>query len=209
VRKSFSVSSLLLIVTRLEVAVDEYRTNCGTFKKAKYSVRRQFETVHHIDSSTDQATVFELEPIQFLKNATEEEQRDMIAELKDQSCDDPFAMDLHDEVVAHFIIKRSPLLPVEFPLRHMHFLDWKAYRASDSQVVQCARPCLCDAVTTVLFETNPKCLADFLNPKVKVFEWRRDLHDVIIRRSGNEVIVGLCKHGKRHPLTSNLGRNLS
>ena len=140
-----------------------------------------------------QATLFKLEPVHFIENATEEEQRDMIAELKDQSCGDPFAVDLHDEVIAQFIIKRSPLLPVDFPLRHMHFLDWKAYRASDDQVVQWAGPRLCDAVATVLFETNPKCLEDFLNPKVKVFEWRRHLHDVVIRRSGNEVIVSFCK----------------
>jgi hypothetical protein len=194
VSKPFPASLLLLTVSSIEVTVDEYRTNCGTFKKEKYSVRRQMETARRVDSSTEQTTIFKLEPMHFIQNGTEEEQRDMIAELKDQSCGDPFAVDLHDEVISQFIIKRSPLLPVDSPLRHMHILDWKSYRDSTNPVVQQAGPRLCDAVATILLETNAKCLKDFLSPAIQVFEWRRDLHDVVIRRSGNEVIVRLSEH---------------
>lgn len=96
----------------------------------------------------------------------------------------------------------------------MHILSWNAYCAaitraqkateeegdgdSDGSVVmQYVRPRLCDAIATVLFETSSKCLDAFLDPTVKVFEWRHEYSGssrrlcVVIRREGNEVIVSL------------------
>ncbi|KAJ4378150.1 hypothetical protein N0V83_000983 [Neocucurbitaria cava] len=76
------------------------------------------------------------------------------------------------------------------PARHPHILDVKAYKGSSDKIIQSALPRICDAVVTVLYLTSPKCLADFLDPTVKIFEWRRDGNCLMIRREGNNIIVG-------------------
>ncbi|KAF2133389.1 hypothetical protein P153DRAFT_393210 [Dothidotthia symphoricarpi CBS 119687] len=123
-------------------------------------------------------------------NLTAQEHTDLMDELADRSCGNPHGSDAHDEVMQQFFSSCCKALPASRPARHMHIVDRDAYLNSKDNIVQSAFPRLCDAVATVLHLTNPNCLQDFLNPNVKVFEWRRDGHCLLIRRDGNEVIVG-------------------
>jgi hypothetical protein len=72
----------------------------------------------------------------------------------------------------------------------MYVLNCGAYLDSDDNIVRCALPRLSDAVATILYGTNPKCLDAFLDPDVKIFEWRRSGNRIMIRREGSQVIVG-------------------
>src|SRR5689334_22509723 len=89
-----------------------------------------------------------------------------------------------------FYSSSVPSLPGSSPARHMHVLNWEAYMSSEDTLVRNALPRLCHAVAAVLYLTRPKCLEDFLNPGVEIFEWRRNRNSVMIHREGNEVIVG-------------------
>ena len=113
----------------------------------------------------------------------------MVEELDDKHCGNPFGADLHDEVIEAFFSHRYHNLPPHYPARHMHVIESETYTKCKDIVVEHAFPRLCDGVATVLLHTSPKCLDDFLNPKVKVFEWRRNIRHVAIRRVGNEVLV--------------------
>jgi hypothetical protein len=122
------------------------------------------------------------------RSLSEEEQT--ILELEDMDCGNPMGRDLHDSIMMPLRSRDYTLLPASAPTRHMHALDAKAYTTSTDPVVVAARPRLCDAVATILAYTSPQCLADFLNPEVEVFEWRRLINCVMIRREGNKVMVG-------------------
>lgn len=121
---------------------------------------------------------------------TTEERKQLILELEDMDCGNPWGRDAHDEVVAPFRSHAYTMLPANAPARHMHILDAKAYTSSQDDVVKTARPRLCDAVATVLAYTSSECLRAFLDPEVEVFEWRRLGNCVMIRREGNKVLVG-------------------
>lgn len=121
---------------------------------------------------------------------TPDEQQQSILELEDMDCGDPQGRDLHDTILTPFRSRDYPILPHHAPARHMHVLDAKAYTAATDPVVKAARPRLCDAVATVLAYTSPECIAAFLDPEVEVFEWRRLINCVMIRREGRNVVVG-------------------
>lgn len=118
------------------------------------------------------------------------EQEQTILELEDMDCGNPSGRDLHDDIIAPFRSRDYDALPASAPARHVHALDARAYTSSSDPVVRAARPRLCDAVATILAYTSPSCLADFLNPEVEVFEWRRLINCVMIRREGSQVTVG-------------------
>ena len=123
-----------------------------------------------------------------LTNASEEDRRDMEEELDDKSCSNPFGPDLHDEIIRPFFSARYTMLPPSYPARHMHIIKGTPWKTDDNVLCK-ASPRLCDGVATVLYKTDPKCLSAFLDPKNKVFEWRRTVLNVLIRRAGNEVLV--------------------
>ncbi|KAF2799573.1 hypothetical protein K505DRAFT_388109 [Melanomma pulvis-pyrius CBS 109.77] len=174
----------------LDQVLDTYRSRYGTAKHTR--PRGILETAPPTDGATTARGTesTSLEPCHYTKEVTEEELLDMASELKDKSCGNPLGTDLHDEVMEQFFSKRCPALPASFPARHMHLLEWQALLSSSDQTTQLASPRLCDAVATILHETHPRCLSDFLDPNVKVFEWRRNVHRIVIRRVGNAVLVG-------------------
>ncbi|KAF1841991.1 uncharacterized protein K460DRAFT_419968 [Cucurbitaria berberidis CBS 394.84] len=123
-------------------------------------------------------------------NLTLQEHDDMMHELADMNCGNPYGSDVHDEVMRQFWSRSHASLPTSFPARYPHLLNVNAYKESNDLIIKSAYPRLCDAVVTILQLTTPKCLVDFLDPNVKVFEWRRNGNCLMIRREGNEVIVG-------------------
>ncbi|CAE7215084.1 hypothetical protein CFE70_009871 [Pyrenophora teres f. teres 0-1] len=123
-------------------------------------------------------------------NFTVQKHEDVKHELLDRHSGNPYGMDAHDSVMSRFFATNVPDLPASNPPRHMHIIAHDAYLGSADAIVRCAMPRLCDAVATVLYLTNPKCLKEFLDPNVKVFEWRRSGNRIMIRREGDQVIVG-------------------
>ncbi|KAA8615698.1 hypothetical protein PtrSN002B_005002 [Pyrenophora tritici-repentis] len=123
-------------------------------------------------------------------NSTLQQLEDLRHELLDKRSGNPYGMDAHDTVMSRFFATDVPDLPASNPPRHMHIIAHDAYLDSADAIVRCAMPRLCDAVATVLYLTNPKCLIEFLDPNVEVFEWRRSGNRIMIRREGNQVIVG-------------------
>jgi hypothetical protein len=129
----------------------------------------------------------------------EERLRDTIAELCDPACGNALGSDMHDELMAEHKLFRNEHADLlsELPARYMHLVRWDMYANSrqHDDIVQYVRPRLCDAIATVLFEANPKCLDDFLNGDVRVFEWRHEFSQssrqtcVLVRREGNSVMV--------------------
>ncbi|XPS73343.1 hypothetical protein M3J09_005492 [Ascochyta lentis] len=124
------------------------------------------------------------------KDRTVDEREQLVLELEDMDCGNPWGRDTHDDVIAPFRSCAYAALPAKAPARHMHVLDANSYLSSKDDVVKTARPRLCDAVATILAYTSLKCLEDFLDPEVEVFEWRRLGNCVMIRRERNEVLVG-------------------
>ncbi|KAF1365529.1 hypothetical protein EJ07DRAFT_151019 [Lizonia empirigonia] len=121
---------------------------------------------------------------------TVNEQEQLILELEDMDCGNPWGRDAHDDIIGLFRSKRYDKLPADAPARHMHVLNATSYISNSDPVAKAARPRLCDAVATVLAYTSLECLEAFLDPKVEVFEWRRLGNCVMIRREGREVVVG-------------------
>jgi hypothetical protein len=124
-------------------------------------------------------------------NLTLQEHEDFMYELADKNCGNPNGPDAHDKVMYQFYQARCKILPVSNPAGHLHLVDSKTYLDDKDKIVKQARPRLVDAVATVLYKTSPKCLADFMDSRIKVFEWRRDGNCVMIHRDGNQVIVGM------------------
>jgi hypothetical protein len=123
-------------------------------------------------------------------NLTEQEHADFIDEFADKNCGNPNGVDAHDEVMQQFYRRDVNFLPASHPARHMHLIAHTAYLSDKDTIVKQARPRLADAVATVLYNTSPKCLAEFLDSDVKTFEWRRDGNCLMIHREGNQVIAG-------------------
>jgi hypothetical protein len=123
-------------------------------------------------------------------NLTLQEHEDYMDELADKDCGNPGGRDAHDEVMEQFYSPDCSALSARNPAGHPHLLQPEVYLNDKDIIVQNARPRLVDATATMLYKTGPKCLADFLDFNVKVFEWRRNGKCLMIRRVGNEVLVG-------------------
>ena len=127
----------------------------------------------------------------------DERLQDEIEELCNTYYYDPNG-DLNDEVMKQLFIKSTHLFPSLTPdsPRNMHIVDLVALFKSEDPLVKHTRPRLCDAVATVLSHTDKACLQAFLDPSVEEFTYRREIDNnkgglmLIIRREGNEVIVG-------------------
>lgn len=165
----------------LESALQSFVEHRGTFKGIPHIKSHRFKAEQ---DSTKSSKVIGGDKL------TAQQREDYLHELADRNCGNPRGIDAHDEVMKQFYQRGCAFLPVAGPSNHPHLLDYKSYLADDDHVVQAARPRLADAVATVLYQTSPKCLTDFLRPDIKVFEWCRDGNHVMIRRSGKEVIVG-------------------
>ncbi|KAJ4313528.1 hypothetical protein N0V94_006914 [Neodidymelliopsis sp. IMI 364377] len=124
------------------------------------------------------------------RTRTAEEQEQLILELEDMDCGNPWGRDAHDDIIAPIFSHAYAMLSASAPARRMHVLDSEAYISSKDPVVKTARPRLCDAVATILAYTSQECLEAFLDPNVEVFEWRRLGNCVMIHRQGNQVFVG-------------------
>lgn len=180
-----------------------YRSKHGTFKSSKSPNKLGQRPMTTTTFSLSHDGISRLDDDGLSKEgklrSIEESRRDMIEELCDPAWSNPTEPDLHDQVMQQFVISNYKILPGDYPVRHMHVLAYLRYRESSDTVVQTAMPRLCDGVATVLFETSPQCLDDFLDPKVKLFEWgcyasqSSSSSSVVIRREGNEVIVS-CTH---------------
>jgi hypothetical protein len=126
---------------------------------------------------------------------TFEEHENLIEELQDVDCGGPFNPDAHDGIMEQFYLRRPVVLgpvvlPELQPACYMHVIDVSSYKECNDNIVARALPRLWDTVATVLYQTNAKCLQDFPDPNVKTFEWRKRPNHMMIRREGNEVIVG-------------------
>ncbi|KAH7400646.1 hypothetical protein DE146DRAFT_631742 [Phaeosphaeria sp. MPI-PUGE-AT-0046c] len=159
----------------LENAVHSFTAHRGTFKGIPHFKSHAFEAQQDVVRGS---------------NLTAQQREDYLHELADKNCGNPHGFDAHDEVMKQFYQASCPALPISAPSDQPHVLDYKSYLADEDTVVQAARPRLADAVATVLYMTSPRCLAEFLDPNVKTFEWRRDGNHVMIRRTGKDVIVG-------------------
>ena len=149
-------------------------------------------TSHSADTTVSTFTSSDTNPIPQVCTPTLTFQQldDLKHELLDKNSGNPQGSDVHDSVLSQFYSNDSSDLPASNPPRHMHLLAQDAYMDSRDTIVRCAMPRLCDAVATVLYLTSPKCLEEFLNPHVKVFEWRRSGNGIMIRRDANRVVVG-------------------
>jgi hypothetical protein len=116
--------------------------------------------------------------------------RDVILEPQDMERGNT-SRDKHDEIMQQFYSDTCRIFPPSLPPRFMHLIDVDAYMNSRDPTVRYANPRLCDAVATVLFKTNPRCLEDFLNTDIQVFEWRRSPSRVMIHRNGFNVTVSV------------------
>ena len=101
-------------------------------------------------------------------NDGDEEHDDEDAEDVNIEYDVPDGEDLHDVLIRQIIVNKHPLLASPGPTGHMHTLDWKTFYRPDEEIADqfiltytCPR--LCDAVATVMFESDPAALDAFLD----------------------------------------------
>jgi hypothetical protein len=125
----------------------------------------------------------------------EDHHHSIISELCDPSWSTPTTPDAHDQLMQQFFTFKYADLPADYPARHMHIIDWRAYINSNDRIVEYVRPRLCDGIATLLFETSRKCLDEFLDPEVGMLEWRRTggqadrNSSAVVRRVGGRVYV--------------------
>ncbi|KAF2872058.1 hypothetical protein BDV95DRAFT_606619 [Massariosphaeria phaeospora] len=183
---------------------DSYRSSAGSFDTVR-------SAAYENDTIRGETRIINPEEEEAALKA-EEELRDQVEELADANCSNPIGPDLHDEVMQNMFTTGYEELPPFYPARHMHILDLTAFQQAEQPLLAHAHPRLCDAVATVLHEANSESLTDFLNPKATTFEWRRDMGvsgtrwatklSVVIRRVGNEVLVGTYRpHGFHYTWT--------
>ncbi|KAF2658021.1 hypothetical protein K491DRAFT_756455 [Lophiostoma macrostomum CBS 122681] len=220
-----------------------FRTTLGTFKskQSQTAFKRSLPRSHHdilITLNEDAEPPTFDDPHTQDKDDLGEEAYDseptnhahtlsIIEELRDPSWSTPTSPDLHDRLISQFFTFKYADLPADYPARHMHVLDWRAYTnpnpnakststssntsefdpssRSDSCIVAYVRPRLCDGIATLLFETSRKCLDEFLDPRISVFEWRRRVaqadrnSSAVVRRVGGRVIAGVYRnHGFKY-----------
>ncbi|KAF9740011.1 hypothetical protein PMIN01_02646 [Paraphaeosphaeria minitans] len=130
-----------------------------------------------------------------------------IESLKEPSTISPDEVDLHDEQMCKFFRGIYPALPSQEIPGNMHIIDWKTLAGPDQTgpelddeenfLLQFVKPRLCDALATILFESDPAALDAWLDPSKKVVEWwhsphylHRGVMRTVFRRDGNDVIVG-------------------
>jgi hypothetical protein len=168
----------------LAATVKSFVTHSGTYKGLKHG-----SASLDVDGQNPEV----IAPIRG-GSMTSQEHDDFMHELLDKNCGNSDGLDAHDEVMQQFYQRDCKLLPASNPAGYPHVIGVKAYMNDEDRIVQNARPRLADTVATVLYLTHPKCLADFLDTNVKVFEWCRSKNCVLIRREGNEVIVGTYRN---------------
>lgn len=175
----------------LEVAVKKFTIKRGTFKGTPRSASGT-HTIgsQYVNDSSDNSNGNEPPPPLRAADLTEEEHEDFLYELSDMDYGKPDGLDAHDEVMEQFYQRECDTLPITNPAGYPHLIAHAAYLSDVDSLVQASLPRLCDAVATFLYLAGPKCLADFMNPDIKVFEWRRDGKCLMIRREGKEVVVG-------------------
>lgn len=131
---------------------------------------------------------------------TEERFRDMTSELADYSAMKPEGGDLHDNIIVNLFTNAYAGLSPHTPAGYMHIVDWEqlVHPPEDLVIFEHVKPRLCDAVATVLFESDPEALCAFLDPQKEEVEWRRGnnstkwrYREIIIRRVQKKVIVGV------------------
>jgi hypothetical protein len=175
-----------LTFSRLDRIAANLSTNCGAFARSKAPMfdtnTMRAHAQEPADAETDDGEYSDAE------SALSDRTRDVILELQDMERGNP-SKDKHDEIMQHFYSDICRVFPPSLPPRFMHLIDVDAYMNSRDPIVRYANPRLCDAVATVLFKTNPRCLEDFLNTDIQVFEWRRSPHGVMIHRDGFNVTV--------------------
>jgi hypothetical protein len=178
----------------LNGAVKSFTLQHGTFKGSLRSdlKARAATPYSHAEAIPEGKEGERVDPLPIRgANLTLQEHEDFMYELADKNCGNPNGPDAHDEVMHQFYQARCKTLPVSNPAGHPHLVDSKTYLDDKDKIVEQARPRLVDAVATVLYRTSPKCVADFMDSRIEVFEWRRDGNCVMIRRDGNQVIVGM------------------
>ncbi|KAF2445082.1 hypothetical protein P171DRAFT_514206 [Karstenula rhodostoma CBS 690.94] len=127
--------------------------------------------------------------------------------FKEPSTIAPDEEDLHDDEMRKVFSDIYPALPSQEAHGKMHIIDWKTLMGPDymgpdpddeeKYLLHFVKPRLCDAVATLLFESDPFSLDAWLDPSKKVVEWwhsphylHRGVMRTVIRRDGNDVIVG-------------------
>lgn len=108
--------------------------------------------------------------------------------------------DANDDIMQQAFGRPTKYVPGGVSPRQMHLIDLDAYFLAEDELLQHARPRLCDAVTTILSHTNAACLSAFLDPRVEEFVLKRKVDNneggliLVIRREGNEVICGAYRN---------------
>lgn len=130
-----------------------------------------------------------------------------IESLEQPSTIAPDEEDLHDEEMRKIFCDVYPALPSQEPHGKMHILDWKTLTGphqtgpdpdeEEKFLLHFIKPRLCDAVATLLFESDPSALDAWLDPSKKIVEWwhiphylHRGVVRTVVRRDGSDVIVG-------------------
>ncbi|KAF2727976.1 hypothetical protein EJ04DRAFT_569929 [Polyplosphaeria fusca] len=124
----------------------------------------------------------------------------LLYQLQDPEEGQPNGTDLHDEKMRDFYQTHIHDLPASLPPRHMHIINHITYTSTDhNPLYPRLLPRLCDGIATALYETSTKCLEQFLDPSIRVFEWRHTTDsnsNIIIRRTGTRVLCGVyTNHG--------------
>ncbi|PSN66698.1 hypothetical protein BS50DRAFT_666668 [Corynespora cassiicola Philippines] len=207
----------------LQTAVETYRTKLGTFDHAPQTQRRIFASKEPEASSSDglntARTVLTVKSWRTNESQDQEsidkeadslryqeQLRDAIAELQDPECSDPTGPDIHDQVLQNFFIDAHKALPADHPVQHMHIISVLEHQYCESDLILHAMPRLCDGVATVLFNSDPKALEEFLDPATQIFDWNREVgpsnraQSVVIRRVGSEVLVATYRNHGFHYL---------
>ncbi|EAT84494.2 hypothetical protein SNOG_08218 [Parastagonospora nodorum SN15] len=178
----------------LEANIQEFTTNRCTFEGRMHSSEVSVQSFESPPNASAGSSMLEraLDNIHKIRgaNMTKQEHDDFLHELLDKEWGDPNGLDAHDEVMQQFYLRNNDSLPASNPAGFPHLINYLSYTTDTDSIVQNARPRLADAVATTLLQTSHRCLADFLDPGVQVFEWCRNKQHMMIRRDGKHVIVG-------------------
>ncbi|KAJ4305172.1 hypothetical protein N0V90_000703 [Kalmusia sp. IMI 367209] len=185
------VSAMNTLYSRISTLVSRYRQPTRSYPNS-------YDTFRSLSSSLSEEEESEEDRLR-----REENLRDLIDELQDDDAMSPTNIDQHDKIIANFFVDVYAALPYDAAPRKMHVLDWPSLNNVHDDlhiILQHVKPRLCDAVATVLFESDPMVLDAFLNPEKKMVEWwnrtaacsRRS--NIVIRRNGKEVLVATFRN---------------
>ncbi|KAH5193351.1 hypothetical protein HBH76_066330 [Parastagonospora nodorum] len=182
----------------LEANIQEFTTNRCTFEGRMHSSEVSVQSFESPPNASAGSSMLEraLDNIHKIRGAhmTKQEHDDFLHELLDKEWGNPNGLDAHDEVMQQFYLRNNDSLPASNPAGFPHLINYLSYTTDTDSIVQNARPRLADAVATTLLQTSHRCLADFLDPGVQVFEWCRNKQHMMIRRDGKHVIVGTYRN---------------